>query len=158
MTHDSAESATRQSRPNRVRMGSLPARYSFVLNPYVRERFTKCPTCEAPTRVRKLPLVIHIDHSDGPTLVLLNKTCRLCLGCETLVVHQAELEQGVAAAGLGAVHEYVVLGTIDRRTWRRGVVGEPQLVDIREHMADFKEYLKVEVTRAHWERSDGNAG
>jgi hypothetical protein len=149
MTYASAQSAKRESGPNRVRVGSLAARYSFVLNPYVRERFTKCPKCEAPTRVRKLPLVIHVDHSDGPRLVLLNKSCRLCLGCETLVVHQAELEQVVAAAGLGAVPEYVVLGTIDRRAWRRSVVGEPQLVDIREHMADFKKYLKVEVTRAH---------
>lgn len=55
---------------NRVRMGLLRARYSFVLNPYVRERFTKCPTCDAPTRARKLPLVIHINHSNDPRLVL----------------------------------------------------------------------------------------
>ena len=136
-------------------MGSLPPRYSFVLNPYVRERFTKCPKCAAPTRARKLPLVIHVDHSAGPRLVLLNKSCRLCLLCETLIVHQAELEQVVAAARLGAGREYVVLGTIDRRTWRRGVAGEAQVEDIREHMADFKTYLKVEVTRAHWERSTG---
>ena len=158
MTHDSAEWAKRDSRLNRVRMGSLPARYSFVLNPYVRERFTKCPKCEAPTRVRKLPLVIHVNHADGPRLVLLNKSCRLCLVCETLIVHQSELEQVVAAAGLGAAHEYVVLGTIERRTWRRGVVGEAPLVDIRKHMADFKKYLKVDVTRAHWERAVDEAG
>jgi uncharacterized C2H2 Zn-finger protein len=139
-------------------MGSLPARYSFVLNPYVRERFTKCPKCETPTRVRKLPLVIHVNHSDGPRLVLLNKTCRLCLRCEMLIVHQGELEHVVAAAGLGAGREYVVLGTIDRRTWRRGFIGEAQLADVRQHMADFKKYLKVDVTPAHWEPSTGNAG
>jgi hypothetical protein len=131
-------------------MGALPSRYSFVLNPYVRERFTKCPKCAAPTRARKLPLVIHVNHPDGPRLVLLNKSCRLCLVCETLVVHQAELEQAVAAAGPGAGHEYVVLGTIDHDTWRRGVVGEPPPMDLREHMTDFKNYLKVEVTRRIW--------
>ena len=96
-------------------MGSLPARYSFVLNPYIRERFTKCPKCDAPTRVRKLPLVVHVGHSDGPRPVLLNKSCRLCVLCETLIVHQAELEHVVAAAGWGAGREYLVLGTIDRR-------------------------------------------
>ena len=106
-------------------------------------------------RSAKLPLVIHIDHSDGPRLVLLNKSCRLCLLCETLIVHQAELEHVVAAARLGAGREYVVLGTIDRRTWRRGVAGEAQVADIREHMADFKTYLKVDVMPAHWERSTG---
>jgi hypothetical protein len=136
-------------------MGLLPPRYSFMLNPYVRERFTKCPNCEAPTRARKLPLVIHVDHSEGPRLVLLNKSCRLCLLCETLVVHQAELEYVVEAATMGTRREYVVLGTIDRRTWRQGVAGEARVADIREHMADFKKYLKIEVTPAHWERSTG---
>ncbi len=138
-------------------MGSLPARYSFVLNPHVRERFTKCPKCDAPTRARKLPLVVHVTHSDGPRLLLLNKRCRLCVLCDTLIVQQAELEHVVAAAG-PAGREYVVLGTIDRRTWRRGLVGEAQLADIRQHMADFKKHLKVDVTRAHWEQSTGDAG
>ena len=136
-------------------MGSLPPRYSFVLNPYGRERFTKCPNCAAPTRARKLPLVIHVDDSDRPRLVLLNKTCRLCLLCETLIVHQAELEHVVAAASVGAGSEYVVLGTIDRRSWRRGVAGEESVAYIRAHMADFKEYLKVDVTPAHWEPLNG---
>ena len=139
-------------------MGSLPARYSFVLNPHARERFTKCPKCDATTRVRKVPLVVHVNHFDGPRLVLLNKSCRLCVLCETLIVHQAELEHAVDAAGLGPGPDYVVLGTIDRHTWRRGVVGEAQLADIREHMADFKKYLTVKVTPAHWERSTGTAG
>ena len=141
-------------------MGSLPVRYSFVLNPYVRERFTKCPTCGSPTRLRKLPLVIHVNDSDGPRLVLLNKSCRLCVFCETLIVHQAELEDVLTAAGMDPVTkgEYVVLGTIDRRTWHGGVVGDARLVDVRQHMADFKKYLKVDVKPAHWERSGGNAG
>ena len=158
MTRDSDQAWKRRPVLTRVRLGSLPARYSFVLNPDVRERFTKCPKCDAPTRARKLPLVIHVNHDDGPRLVLLNKSCRLCLLCETLIVHQPELEHVVAAAGLGAGSEYDVLGTLDRRTWRRGFVGEAQLADIREHMADFKKYLRVEVTPAHWERSTGNVG
>ena len=143
---------------NRSHLGLLPARYSFVLNPHLRERFTKCPKCDVQTRVRKLTLVVHVDHADGPRLVLLNKSCRLCVLCETLIVHQAELEHVVATAGLGAGCEYLVLGTIDRRTWRRGVAGEAQLADIREHLSDFKQYFKVDVTPAHWERSTGNAG
>ena len=144
----------------RVRMGLFPARYSFVLNPDLRERFTKCPNCHSPTRIRKLPLVVHVDHLDGPRLVLLNKTCRLCLPCETLIVHRAELERVIIASGFStAAHGqgYVVLGTIDRRTWRRGFSGDAQLSDIRRHMADFKKYLKVNVVPAHWERSDHTA-
>ena len=141
----------------RLLMGSLPARYSFVLNPHVRERFTRCPRCSSPTRIRKLPLVVHVGQLEGPRLLLLNKACRLCLLCETLIVHRAELERVIIASGFSAAaqgQDYVVLGTIDRRTWRRGVAGDAQLADIREHMADFKKYLKVDVVPAHWERSN----
>jgi hypothetical protein len=135
-------------------MGALPPWYSFVLNPHVGERFTRCPNCEARTRIRKLPLVIHLEHVDGPKLVLLNKTCRLCALCETLVVDRAELEDVIVATGFYAAvrpPEYVVLGTIDRRVWRRGLAGDAQLADVREHMADFKRYLRVDVTPARWE-------
>ena len=143
------------------RLGALPARYSFVLNPYSGERFTKCPSCDARTRIRKLPLVVHVDHLDGPRLILLNKTCRLCLLCETLVVDRAELENVIIAAGIsdgGNLPMFVVLGTIDRRIWRRGLAGDAQLADVREHMADFKRYLRIDVTPAHWELPNGNAG
>ena len=145
----------------RLRMGTLPPRYSFVLNPHVRERFTKCPRCDASTRIRKLPLVVHLEHPAGPRLVLLNKTCRLCLICETLIVDRVELESVIIAAGLSATvkpPDYVVLGTIDRRTWRRGLSGNAVPPDIREHMADFKKYLKVDVVPAHWERASRTAG
>jgi hypothetical protein len=127
-------------------MGALPQRYSFLVNPHVRERFTKCPTCNAATRIREVPLVVHVEHPDGPRLVLLNKTCRLCLRCETLIVSRAELEGVIIAAGLSTTKapDYVVLGTIERRTWRRGLVGDAELRDIREHMADFKKYLKID--------------
>jgi hypothetical protein len=142
-------------------MGTLPPRYSFVLNPYVRERFTKCPTCDAPTRIRKLPLVVHVEHRDGPRLVLLNKTCCLCVLCETLIVSRAELEGVVIAAGFSATAkppDYVVLGTIDRRTWRRGLYADAELPDIREHMADFRKYLRVDIIPAHRKLSSHPAG
>jgi hypothetical protein len=143
------------------RLGALSPRYSFVLNPHVRERFTKCPSCNASTRIRKLALVVHVGDRDTPRLALLNKTCRLCLLCETLVADRGELERVIIAAGFGAaVHsqDYVVLGTIDRCTWRRAFAGDVQLLDIREHMADFKKYLRIDVVPAHRERSNHTAG
>lgn len=70
--------------------------------------------------------------------------------CETLVVDRLELERALIAAPLltpGQPPEYIVLGTIDRRTWRRGLSGEASVLpDIREHMADFKEHLRIEIS------------
>jgi len=142
-------------------MGALPPRYSFVLNSHVRERFTRCPSCAAPTRIRKLPLVVHVEHPGGPRLVLLNKTCRLCVICETLIVDRVALESVIIDGGFSATVKptgYVVLGTIDRHTWRRGQIGDAELSEIRERMADFKKYLKIDVVPAHWERSSRTAG
>ena len=135
----------------------MSPRYSFVLNPHLRERVTKCPICKAPTRVRKIPLVIHVGDRETPRLMLLNKTCRLCLHCETLIVDRAELDGVIVGAGFAA-RDYVVLGTMNRRAWRRGLAGETQLLEIREHMADFKKYLRVVVVPRHWERSHETAG
>jgi len=43
------------------RFGELPPRYTFVLNPYTDYRFTRCPNCDQPTRLRKFVLFIHVD-------------------------------------------------------------------------------------------------
>jgi hypothetical protein len=48
-------------------------------------------------------LVVHLEHSGGPRLVFLNKTCRLCPICETLIVDQVELERVIIAAGVTAI-------------------------------------------------------
>lgn len=138
------------------RMGALPPRYAFVLNPYSDAGFTKCPRCEAKTRVRTLSLVIHVENFG---LVLLGKTCRLCLVCETLVAHQADLDKliGVAVGGR-ANSKYVVLGTVDRRVWRRGLEGRVAPHEAAQHMADFKTYLRVDVTPAGWYPKSESAG
>jgi hypothetical protein len=78
--------------------------------------------------------------------------------CETLIVDRFELEGEIIAAGLsttGRPPDYVVIGTIDRRTWRRGL-GGAAIPDIRDYMADFKKYVKVDVVPAHWGRASGS--
>ena len=109
---------TSVSRQRRPRIGALPARYSFVLSPHVNARFTKCPRCEAKTRARKIPFVIHVDRV---RLVVLRKTCRLCVKCELVIVHQAEIEPLMAASVGQAVvtqSQYLVVGTVNPRVWR----------------------------------------
>lgn len=127
-------------------MGALPPRYAFVLNPYGDARFPRCPRCEA-KMVRKLPLVIHVE---GFGLVLLGKTCRLCPECETLA-HQTEVDTLIGGiAGRAAGRAYVVLGTANRRMWRRGMAGVVAFDEAAQQMADFKTYLRVEFTPRGW--------
>jgi hypothetical protein len=130
-------------------MGALQPRYSFFLNPHRGERFTRCPRCHATTRIRKIPLVIHVD-SFG--LVLLRKTCRLCPTCEMLIAHEFELKTEIqqVAARSDVVAKYLVLGTLGSGTWRAGMRENISIEQIKHDMADFKAYMKVEITPGHW--------
>jgi hypothetical protein len=99
-----------------------------------------------------------VIHVEGFGLVSLGKTCRLCFRCDTLVAHKAELDQLLRAAVSVPEPEYVVLGTIDSQTYRRGLSGRTSLDDVKDHMADFKSYWKVDVTPAGWYPKNQRAG
>jgi hypothetical protein len=134
-------------------MGALPPRYSFFLNPHPNERFTSCPRCQATTRVRKIPLVIHVE-SMG--LVLLRKTCRLCIGCEMLIAQEVEVNRVIDGLAPHAAMPptYLVLGTLESGTWRDGMSGGVTIEEVKHDMADFKAYMRVEITPRHWARKD----
>ena len=134
------------------RMGALPRRYSFALNPYMEVRFTACPECKAKTRLRKVPLAIH---TEGFGLFVLRKTCRVCVACDMVIVHQDELEPLIAARlshqDKRSRHlEYLVLGTVEPETWRNGIEGGVSFDELVLHMADFRRYMQIEQTGHGW--------
>ena len=74
------------------------------------------------------------------------KTCRLCLRCDTLVANKAELDKLLRTVVNVAEPEYVVLGTLERRVYQRGLAARASLNEVKDRMADFKSYWKVQVT------------
>jgi hypothetical protein len=109
--------------------------HRLVLNPYDDVAFTRCPQCSQPTKVRKVHLVVHIEPRQ---LLVLNKSCRLCEGCDLLFVKKSELESLMAYAAdqfapdvIG--NDYLVLGTLDaedgRRVKRGASTFDPALMD-----------------------------
>jgi hypothetical protein len=150
MKRDSAH-----TRAGQRQIGALSPRYSFALNPYSDARFTACPECRSITRLRKLPLAIHVDDFG---MIILRKTCRLCTACEMVIAHQDELEPLVAAQLRGLGHsidqpDYLVLGTVDPTVWRRGLTESVSLDEVVQHMADFRKHLQIEQTGHGWEPS-----
>jgi hypothetical protein len=133
-------------RPRPPRLGQQTPRYRFFLNPYQDARFTRCPICRAPMRQRKLPLVIHVDPMQ---LVALNKTCRYCPRCDLLIAHQDEVE-GILAALFSERqpevigNDYLVIGTVDRPEWKRGIDTPLMPGEMLKHLHDFKEVLRFE--------------
>jgi hypothetical protein len=137
---------------SKLRLGKQPPRYRFFLNPYTDARFTTCPQCGNKTRVRKLPLVIHVDPDH---MIALNKTCKFCPSCDLLIAHQDELE-GFLAAYFGQNNpealgnDYLVLGTEDRAVWRRGMRSPLPPKEAIEHLHDFRDYVTFEAA-PRWE-------
>lgn len=138
----------------RKRLGKQPARYKFLLNPYSDLRLSKCPTCRQPTHPRKFALFIHAD-GWGPLTP--GKTCRYCTRCELIIAHKDELDavpahsmSKLAPEAVGA--EYLVMGTMDRKVWQRGLRGEGQPVgEALDHVADFKKVLQLKVDPGGWQ-------
>lgn len=126
------------------RLGQQPARYRFFLNPYTDVRFTACPQCRGKMRVRKLPLVIHVDPMQ---LVSLNKSCRYCPRCDLLITHRDELEAFLTALfghdrPMVYVDNYLVVGTEDRADWLRGMRASRSTADALECLHDFAEVVR----------------
>jgi hypothetical protein len=141
----------------RPRLGKRPARYRFALNPYQEARFSTCPECGRRTLLRKVPLAVHVDPHHP---AVLNKRCRYCPDCDILICHQDELERLLAQAFGERTPEiigedYLVLGTLDKATWR-GREKEPiTMGDLPDLLHDFKAYLQLGYTPAHWAPAEG---
>jgi hypothetical protein len=139
------------------RIGKLKPRYSFLLNPYSDIRLSKCPKCERPTHPRKFALFIHVD---GWGTLVLGKTCRYCTRDELIIVHQDELEAELAEkfATLEPKvigNDYLVVGTVDKKVWQRGLSGQGNSVgDVLDHLADFKKVLELEYEPGGWYPAD----
>ena len=132
---------------DRNRLGKQPRRHRFFLNPYTDVRFTTCPKCSGKTRLRKLPLVIHVEPLH---VIVLHKTCRYCPVCDLLIAHRDELGAQLAVLFnqrdpevIG--NDYLVLGTVDRSVWRLGAKEALAVQDAMAHVHEFKKVLQFEL-------------
>lgn len=134
------------------RLGGLPPRYTFALNRYRDYRATRCPNCDQPTHLRKFALFIHVDPHH---LLAMGKTCRYCPKCELIVAHQDELESELARffeqrdpSVVG--NDYLVIGTVDRKSWREGLRQPKSIDEMLPHVADFKQVREIQFQPGGW--------
>jgi hypothetical protein len=123
-------------------------RFFFFLSPYEGMAFTRCPKCDAKTKQRKLPLVIHIEPH---TICVLNKTCRFCPACELVIARQSEIEPMLSAMvkdqrATIEQGEYVAIGTLDRADWQAAQQKHWSPAEAVERTWVFKDHWKFEIT------------
>jgi hypothetical protein len=137
--------------------GELPPQYSFVLNPYPDMRISRCPFCEHKTGQRKIPLLIHVASRH---LIALNYTCRYCQACDLLIAHKHEIEHLLTELfsqrnpeAIG--NEYLIMGTVEKAAWRKGLQQPKAIADILPYTRSFAEYYKeLRVTRPGWYKAE----
>ncbi len=144
-----------------TRIGKLPPRYSFLLNPHAEVRLSQCPKCQRPTHLRKFALFLHIE-GRGP--IALGKTCRFCARCDLIMVQRDELEAQLTPevdqiAPNVPRNAYIVLGTIEKKVWRAGLNrrGQP-LSEILKNLAGFKKEYHLEYEPGGWYPADRGPG
>ncbi len=135
----------KKKQPTHQQIGKLPPMYRFFLNPYQDMRWSKCPQCDEKMHQRKFVLFIHIE-SNLP--LNLNKNCRYCPHCDLLIAHQNDMEQvlsHICEKEIGS-DEYLVLGTVEKKVWKRGDQQTIMLQEALDAMHDFKEVITFKVT------------
>jgi hypothetical protein len=124
----------------------------FFLNPYTDARFTRCPQCDAQTKVRKKIFVVHIEPGQ---LANLNMSGRYCPDCDLMILHQDIVENMLAWAFSShnpdvIGNEYLIMGTLERKAWKT-IQEQPynhELVFDNLHV--FKKVVKFEPQRYIW--------
>ena len=92
--------------------------------------------------------------------MLLGKTCRFCPRCELIIAHQDELESELARIFSSLApdvigNEYMVLGTVDRNVWRRGIKNnDAKLAEVLDNTTVFKKHFDLQVTPGGWRPPD----
>ena len=119
-------------------------KYYFFANPYKDQAFTKCPKCLSKTKIRKFPLVIHIDPS---TIFYLNKVCRFCTKCDLIIAKKSEIETYMVNMAeqknpdiIG--NDYLIIGTLEQKLWKQSK---------KESLNPHQIIDNVMIFKDHWE-------
>jgi len=135
---------------------SKKRKHYFFLNPYKDAAFTKCPKCESKTKIRKFPLVIHVEPQQ---LVLLNKKCKYCVNCDLIITRKSELETLMVICledknpdVIG--NDYLTIGVMERKDWWEASKGKMPQDEIIERMYIFKDALDFKPVTFGWYRPE----
>jgi hypothetical protein len=132
-------------------------RYLFYLNPFEEYKWTRCPNCNAKTKLRKYCLVIAFGEKSksGTTFLTLNKSCKFCPECELVIASKFEIEshlyQLCAESGRHYVaDDFFIFGTMDRKDWLQQQQKPTDFDAFEKAIHPFVDALEFEVKPGGW--------
>jgi hypothetical protein len=131
---------------------TMKKKHYFFLNPYMDCAFTKCPKCETQTKIRKFPLVIHVEPAQ---MLSIKKECKFCTNCSLIITRKQEIEklleiQLTQSNPQCIGNNYLAIGTLELKDWQLGNRGLLSPQDIMERMYVFKDHWEFDVIPAGW--------
>ncbi len=127
----------------------MQPQYTFSLNPHRFKKLKHCPDCDHLLEARKLPLLITVEPNYMPVFSI---TCHYCPTCDWLILDQHKLEGLLAAffmkqdpAVMG--HDYAVLGVVDQKAWKKGMVGQMDIDQLEPYIHKFKDVRPLKRQR-----------
>lgn len=137
----------------KVLIGQSKPQFSFFLNIYEGQGFTRCVHCGAKTKTRRLRFLIDAyQHGLQCTPI----DTKFCGKCEIVVVQEKKLNsalknQLIADYEVGEIEElqslskddYFVVGTLNKSFKKMGSLEEESLEDILAVLSNFRERLNV---------------
>ncbi|MDZ4770517.1 MAG: hypothetical protein SGJ24_15435 [Chloroflexota bacterium] len=133
-------------------LGKLKPEHTFFLNPYSDARFTRCPECGKPTKIRKFPFAIHIDPR---VLMTLNMSGPYCSKCDLIILHRDKVETLLTAAFVQrdpsiVGNDYLIVGTVERDYWRKASAQGGSYQELFDNLHDFKQVVTFEPAHYGW--------
>jgi hypothetical protein len=139
-----------------INRNNIKTKHYFFLNPHDSYALTKCPKCQDKTKLRKFPLVIHIEPNQ---LLCLNKNCKYCTDCDLIMTKKSEIEslisnqfEKVDPSVVG--NKYFVFGTLDRNDWLKYRKKPTDPSKVMDHAYIFKDVLTFDIVPGGWYRDE----
>jgi hypothetical protein len=126
-----------------TQFGQQSPRYSYLSNPYERERITACPRCNAALSDIEVAVLILVEPNSP---LMLRLPSRHCAACDLLLIQEDDLERGIEDSFRPTEPElignkYQVLGTIDLADWERAHTQRLSQDEIIACLHDFRQRL-----------------
>jgi Zn-finger nucleic acid-binding protein len=137
------------------------SKYKFYLNPHFEYKWTKCPNCDDPTRVRKFCLVNHYKEKANQfhQLLSINKSCKYCPKCDLIICQKIELEKILSNLLEGNKiifnqANYSIFGTMEKKDWLMVQQKNMNPREVLNLTSQFKDILDFEIRPAGWYRDE----
>jgi len=134
-----------------------PSKYYFYLNPHDQYAWTKCPKCDAKTKLRKICLMIHYE--DKPLifhrLLSVRMDCKFCTEFELIIKKKSEIESVLQKMIESwkmkfSPKNYIVFGTIDMNDWKQNVKTPLLSKETLDKTSAFIDIVDFTIRPAGW--------